>query len=76
MSDSRKSLDDGLNPGAKQTREIPRRGPAGDVRPNAEDPDPRTRGGKPQEDVEDRPNVGTVKPSDYPAADRAKSRPD
>jgi hypothetical protein len=46
--------------------EMPRRGPAGDVRPNENDPDPRTRGGQKPEEVEDRPNVGRVKPEDYP----------
>ena len=70
------SLDRQLNPKAKQTGETPRRGPAGDVQPNFEDPDPRTRGGQKQEDVEDRPNVGVVTPEDYPRADRANSRPD
>lgn len=68
--------ENGLDPKAGQTEEMPRRGPAGDVRPHPDDPDPRTRGGQPQEDVEDRPNVGTVKPEDYPAADRAAARPD
>ncbi|WP_082545873.1 hypothetical protein [Sphingomonas sp. Root50] len=75
MSDTPASTDDGLEPGAKQTDQMPRRGPAGDARPNAQDPDPRTRGGQPQEDVEDRPAVSTVTPEDYPEADRAKSRP-
>jgi hypothetical protein len=42
------------------------RGPLGDNRPNPDAPDPRTRGGQPQEDVEDRPNVSTVKPEEYP----------
>jgi len=66
---------DRLDPAVKQTAEVPRRGPAGDARPNDQDPDPRTRGGKPQEDVEDRPTVGTVEPGDYPAKDRADSSP-
>lgn len=55
---------------------MPRRGPAGDVQPNYQDPDPRTRGGKPQEEVEDRPVVGTVTPEDYPEDIRNDSRPD
>jgi len=71
-----RSLDTALDPNAKQIDDLQRRGPAGDARPNYEDPDPRTRGGKPQEDVEDRPNVGVVTPEDYPEADRADSRPD
>lgn len=75
MSNTPASTDDQLEPGAKQTDHMPRRGPAGDARPNAQDPDPRTRGGQPQEDVEDRPAVSTVTPEDYPAADRADSRP-
>ena len=68
--------ENGLDPVASQDEKIPRRGPAGDVRPNQDDPDPRTRGGQPQEDVEDRPAVGTVKPDDYPDEDRAGARPD
>lgn len=68
--------ENGLDPAAGQDEEMPRRGPAGDVRPSQDDPDPRTRGGQPQEEVEDRPVVGTVKPEDYPEADRARSRPD
>ncbi|THD37320.1 MAG: hypothetical protein E7773_04645 [Sphingomonas sp.] len=31
-----------------------------------------TPGGQPVEDVEDRPNVGMVKPEDYPPDQRAK----
>ncbi len=50
----------------KQDDELPARGPLGDVLPGKEKQDPRTRGGLPQEDVEDRPNVSTVKPEDYP----------
>ena len=67
--------ENGRDPAKEQTEEIPRRGPAGDVRPNPDDPDPRTRGGQPQEKVEDRPGVGSVKPEDYPERDRADSRP-
>lgn len=75
--DSRdKSLDRGLDRNAAQSGEMPRRGPAGDVRPNYHDPDPRTRGGQPQEDVDDRPTVGTVTPEDYPEDVRSDSRPD
>ena len=48
----------------------PPRGPFGDARPDKPGPDPRTGGSLPQENVEDRPNVSTVKPEDYPAADR------
>ena len=32
---------------------------------------PGTPGGQPPEPVEDRPNVGTVTPEDYPVEDRA-----
>lgn len=49
----------------------PRRGPLGDARPRVDDPAP-TPGGQRPEDVEDRPNVGTVKPEDYPEGQRAK----
>jgi hypothetical protein len=41
----------------------------GEPATNNEDPTP---GGLPQEDVEDRPNVGTVTPEDYPPEDRAR----
>jgi hypothetical protein len=47
------------------------RGPLGDARPDHDAPDPRTRGGQPQEKVEDRPNVSTVTPEDYPKGQRA-----
>ncbi|MBO9574964.1 MAG: hypothetical protein J7494_04440 [Sphingobium sp.] len=49
-----------------QNDDLPKRGPLGDVLPGKEKQDPRTRGGLPPEKVEDRPNVGTVKPEDYP----------
>jgi hypothetical protein len=75
MSDKPARPETGLDPGAKQPSQMPRQGPAGDVRPNFEDPDPRTRGGQPPEDVEDRPTVSTVTPEDYPEADRADSKP-
>ena len=67
--------ENGLDSDKGQSEELPRRGPAGDVQPNDDDVDPRTRGGQSQEDVEDRPSVGTVKPEDYPVADRADSQP-
>jgi len=51
--------------------DAPRRGPLGDVRPEHDSPK-STPGGQPQEDVEDRPNVSTVTPEDYPADERAK----
>jgi hypothetical protein len=51
------------------------RGPFGDARPDKPGSDPRTGGSLPQEDVEDRPNVSTVKPEDYPAADREIAKP-
>lgn len=76
MSMTPDSPDNGLDPDTKQTDEMPRRGPAGDVQPNQQDPDPRTRGGQKQEDVVDRPSVGKVDPEDYPEKDRADSRPD
>jgi len=51
--------------------ETPRQGPLGDVLPDDDDPDPRTKGGQPQEKVEDRPSVSTVTPEDYPEGQRA-----
>lgn len=50
-------------------------GPFGDVRPDAPSADPQTKGGRPQEKVEDRENVSMVTSEDYPAADRDESRP-
>jgi|GEM_PF-4215513 len=50
----------------------PRQGPFGDIIPKDED-SAAAPGGKPQEDVEDRPVVGKIKPSDYPEKDRARS---
>lgn len=48
---------------------------AGDARPDNTPDDPRTRGSLPQENVDDRENVSTVTPEDYPADDRALSQP-
>lgn len=42
------------------------RGPLGDARPDAANGDELTPGGQPAEKPEDRPNVGKVKPEDYP----------
>lgn len=58
----------------REDSETPR-GPLGDPLPGREKADPRTGGAQPQEKVEDRPNVGTVKPEDYPEKDRDDSRP-
>jgi len=55
---------DGSRP--EMAEEKPRRGPLGDVIPDENGPDPRTPGGQPVEKVENRPNVSTVKPEDYP----------
>ena len=51
------------------------RGPLGDARPDNVKDDPRANRSLPQADVEDRENVSTVKPEDYPEADRAISHP-
>lgn len=59
---------------SKDTRKVAR-GPLGDARPDHEAEDDRPKG-KPVEEVEDRPNVGTVKPEDYPVKDRDRARPD
>ncbi|MBA4092386.1 MAG: hypothetical protein C0494_17590 [Sphingobium sp.] len=67
--------EDGLDPHNGLSNELPRRGPAGDVRPNEDDLDPRTKGSNRQEDVEDRPSVGTVEPEDYTEGDRSDARP-
>lgn len=60
MSDTADSLDGDLDP---------------EARPHVQERDPRTRGGQPQEGVEDRPSVGQVSPEDYLADDRAGSAP-
>lgn len=64
-----------LSPEDKQVEQSPRRGPAGDVQPNENDPDPRTGGSRPQEKVEDRPHISRVTPEDYPEDQRADSDP-
>lgn len=51
------------------TDNVPR-GPLGDARPEATDKNIKTSGTLRPEKVEDRENVGTVKPEDYPLADR------
>ena len=44
-----------------------------DQHPGAEKKGAETPGGEPQEPVEDRPNVWTVRPEDYPPDDRTRS---
>jgi hypothetical protein len=66
MTDERKSGD--------QRAEVDR-GRYGDARPDNSKFDPRTGGSRPQEKVEDRENVSTVTPEDYPAKDRATAQP-
>lgn len=51
------------------------RGPFSDARPDNTKDDPRANRSLPQADVDDRENVSTVKPEDYPAADRAIAQP-
>ena len=52
-----------------------RRGPLGDARPGATDENIKTPGSLPPEKVEDRENVGSVRPEDYPREDRASADP-
>jgi len=52
-----------------------RLGPTGDVIPTNDGRDARTAGGQRAEPVEKRPNVGQVKPEDYPLADRKTATP-
>ena len=52
------------------------RGPFGDARPDNTIDDPRTNRSLPQADVEDRENVSTVTPEDYPVTDRSIAQPD
>lgn len=49
---------------------IKRKGPLGDMLPPKPDETRKITPTIPQEDVDDRPNVGSVRPEDYPAADR------
>lgn len=49
---------------------IKRKGPLGDMLPPKSGETRRITPSIPQEDVDDRPNVGSVRPEDYPAADR------
>lgn len=51
------------------------RGPFGDVRPDSGRNDSRANPSLPQADVEDRENVSTVTPDDYPILDRATAQP-
>ena len=51
------------------------RGPFGDARPDNVKDDPRANRSLPQANVEDRENVSTVTPEDYPEADRAIAQP-
>jgi hypothetical protein len=51
------------------------KGPFGDARPGNSKDDPRANPSLPQADVDDRENVSTVMPEDYPAADRAIAAP-
>lgn len=51
------------------------RGIFGDSRPDNQKVDPRANRSLQQEDVVDRENVSTVKPEDYPLADRTISKP-
>lgn len=43
------------------------KGPLGDVLPHDNEGETKTGGSLKPEDVDDRPNVGTVKPEDYPS---------
>lgn len=52
------------------------RGPFGDARPDAPGAGETIRPSLPQEEVEDRENVGTVRPEDYPAETRKLASPD
>lgn len=51
------------------------RGTFGDAGHDNTEIDPRTCGSRKQEDVDDRENVSTVKPEDYPMQDREISTP-
>ncbi|MBT0667604.1 hypothetical protein HT136_04390 [Novosphingobium profundi] len=51
----------------KSEQEATPHGPLGDARPDAGGDASPTPGGQKPEKVEDRPNVGTVKPEDYPS---------
>lgn len=65
----------GLDPKPGHDDEKLRRGPAGEAQPNPDDPDPHAREQSARA-RDDEPKVGTVRPEDYLAKDRADSRPD
>ena len=69
MTDNDKAKE--ANPGVTEMD----RGPFGDARPDNQKNDPRANRSLPQADVDDRENVSTVKPEDYPLADRAIAQP-
>ena len=52
------------------------RGPFGDARTDNTMDDTRANRSLPQADVEDRENVSTVTPEDYPVTDRSIAQPD
>ncbi len=51
-------------------------GPFGAPRPDNTLDDPRANRSLPQADIEDRENVSTVTPEDYPVSDRAIAQPE
>lgn len=61
-----------LEPSTKPRNASQKRGPLGDVIPEENEPDPRTGGARPQEKVEDRPEVSEVDSDDYPDDFKAK----
>lgn len=63
----RKQSGDGAHADRNRHPDDMPRGPLGDARPDSANHNTRTGGSQPQEKVEDRPNVGTVKPEDYPS---------
>jgi len=69
-------MTDTKTPNDAPRRDPDPRGPFGDARPGDEKADNRTKGSLPQEKVEDRPNVSTVSPEDYPEEDRADAKPE
>jgi len=72
----RPNADEGADPGNDLRKQNPRETTTADLtRTDRTDERNETPGGNKPEKVEDRPNVGTVKPEDYPEEDRRDQRP-
>jgi hypothetical protein len=74
MMADRPNADEGADPSEDIREQNPGETTTADLTDEGEE-DEDTPGSNKQEDVEDRPNVGTVKPEDYPEEERRDQRP-